>query len=72
MAVEVEVGEEEVVGQAVVGVAVRSLAGWMISEGRSARAVSDGEVGGDLDGILALWIRGLKGNTGAVKSFIEQ
>ena len=72
MAVAVEEGEEEVVGQAVVGVAVRSWVGWMISEGRSARAVSDEEVVGDLDGILALWIRVLKGSTGAVKSFIEQ
>ena len=44
----------------------------MIFEGRSARVVSDGEVAGALDGILALWIRGLGGSTRAVKRFIGQ
>ena len=44
----------------------------MISEGRSARVVSDGGMAGALDGILALWIRGLGGSTGAVKWLIVQ
>ena len=68
MAVVVEEGEE-VVGQAA---EVRSWAVWMISEGRSARAVSDGDIGDASDRILALWTRGLEGSTGVVKGFVEQ
>ena len=68
MAVAVEEGEEEVDQAAV----VRSWAGWMISEGRSARAVSDEDTGGALDRILALWTRGLEGSTGVVQGLVER